>query len=1277
MDDAELDRLILNSLPTFIARNYKTLLEATSARDRVALIARVYDLWLRMLTITLVSQYLVHDKDTISNPELNALLKENFQGLTIDGWQAIFFKTLNVYKGNRDRFFIPELYDFYWNAADLPNDQHSDEPPGAMKEPFDRLTEETLKFAQNKTTAASEGEWGELARELEGHLRRILRDMSFFAAYDLIRVLGSQQSPSTVERYKGTIVTTAEEALPEHISRMSGRFYLRARVHDYLSLHPLLIFWDNEPLERQELTAEVAVYHRLLAEQLMYLLSASGKIVEDQEYLRGFLNFLFGTINEYKAKSAKAKQLTWPELSEISAEITKQRTETAQGKYNKDVYLQRQDTLDELLKFLDSDKRCFVLIGRSGIGKSSFLLSLNQYLHDMRPGDVCMLMYDGALVHLDTSLTQNITQDFDDRLDIAGKKIDDIWKEIAKIDGINQRRVVLCVDAINENDHAIDLLKQLDSLVQKAAWPWLKVIFSSRPETWQSIRHGVKLDAAKYYRKEGATSFENQLEQFQYSAELNRFTGGELRAAYAKYKHEFSLQTDFNDISFAVREIIREPLNLWLVAQTYAGGAIPAAIRVTELVQNYVKSGRIREEDERLLRKQLIPLMVSLDHYDNKITQQEIDSAGGGLYESIYSKRSNQSFNQLVDASILTHQEIKGEQRIQRAIAFKYERFYEYFIGDRLMELSATQPNRTTFFLDLINRTSQKPFLWGAIRSAVLQMLVQGDTQTSRALCYSDHLRVKELMIDALTSYGQDHPKDIVPLLRQLLPAVEKTSNLRQLRQLMGRSSKPLDKGARNAGKIAAEVAGNLSITEILQRAGMQSDPTLRAATVRDSFLLWKRDEQVGFSVLDYLGRAAVRHFIPNMAAFESALGLSLLIFFNKPQDSEVIQHLQQLWHTIIGRVFALDESANRVSKLFRGFIRERIFSLAISLALRFINDLPDTLPIRSESFERFFHRDQTEKDLYRRLTSYINPDGSYTYEEMKQDFLAALPIMDAIIQPVSCIGLSVHLERNQSAALRLMKELFDAAENAPPPNLWLSGVGFAYTPVLDKTPENDEVFAAFVESMERCQRYYALPGHSASWIDAESPEIIFVGQYIYYLYRRTGIVTTDWFKSRIDTALEQKNEKFFRLLLTVHLPLVAFEMSAPQPVFDVLSLFFSRRDAIDKMETPLSALLAQMRTRYPDAVDSFLEEQQAPAEFRLLVMTSETPETVGDLIGLQLFRVVFLLLVSGQASLRDQIIRFFAQAADSKDTRALIDYLIRETVNLIYQGKVLRPAKR
>ncbi len=1276
MDDVELDRLILTHLPSFIARNYKTLLETTAARDRVTLITRIYDLWLRMLTITLVSQYLVHDKNTVSDTDLNSLLKDDFEGLTIDGWQDVFFTTLEVYKDKRDLFFMPELYDFYWNTSDLPGNAHTD-----VKLHFARLTRASLDLTKN-VIPANESGWEELARDLESHLRHILRDTSFFASYDLIRVLETQQGSSTLELYRGTTVITTGEVFSESIPLKSGRFYLRAKTHDFLSLHPLLIFWDNEALASQKLPAEVAVYHRFLSQQLQYLLSTSGRFVEDHQYFTGFIEYLIGTIDDVKSKYAKVSQLTWRELSKFSAEITEQRTATAQGKYNKDLYLQRQHTLQELLRFLDSDKRCFVLIGRSGVGKSSFLLSLNQLLRDTRHEDVCLLMYDGALLHLDTPLTDSITHDFDNRMHVAGKKVEDIWKEIAKIDRIDERRVVLCVDAINESDHAIDLLKQLDGLVQKASWPWLKVIFSSRPETWQSIRHGVNLDAAKYYREAGSDTFENQLEPFNYSEQMDPFSTQELTEAYAKYKTTFHLQTAFVDLPFDVREILREPLNLWLVARTYDGKAIPNKIRVTELVKDYVESGRLSEEDERLLRKRLIPLMVNVGHYDNRITQKEIDAVGGGLYEAIYSKLGNQSFNNLADASILTRQEIKGEQRTERAIAFKYERFYEYFIGERLAELSATQPKRAVFFLDLIEQTPEKPYLWGAIRSAILQMLVQDDTQTSITLCYSDHLRVKEMMIDALTSYGVDHPEKVALLLRRLLPAVEKTSSLRQLRQFMGRSDKPIDKGTRNAGKIAVEVASNLGITELLQRGGVQSDPSIRAATVRYSYLLWKRDRQAGFAILDDLGKAAVRHLIPNMAAFESALGLSLLIFFDHAEDHDVIQHLQQLWHTIIGHIFALNESANRVSKLFRGFIRERIFSLAISLALRFINDLPDTLPIRSESFETFFHRKQAEKALYRRLTSYINTEGPYTYEDMKRDFLAALPIMDAIIQPVSCIGLSVHLARNPSAALQLMKELFEAAENAPPPNLWLSGIAFALTPVLDvdkdprNDPRNDEVFDYFCEAMERCQQYYALPGHSAAWINAECPEIIFVGQYIYYQYQRTGIVTTDWFKSRIDTALEQKNEKFFRLLLTVHLPLVAFEMTAPKPVFDILSLFFSRRVMIDKIEEPLSTLLAQMRTRYPDAVDSFLEEQQAPPEFRLQVLTSESPEKVGDLIGLQLFRVVYLLLVSGQTALRDQIIHFFAQAADCKNTRALIDYLIRETINLIYQGEVLRQAK-
>ncbi len=1278
MSQMEFDVDLQHGMPSFLARNYKALLETTSARDRTRLITRIYDLWLRMLTLTLVSQYLSHNRETLSDDRLNRLLEENFDSLTIDGWQKAFFTAMEAYKGNRTLFFMPELYDFYWDTNSLPHTPSAD-----VQHSFKRLTIVSAELTQAGMMPSDESSWAELASELDHHLRLILTGTSFFMEYDLIRVLEIHRGTCTVELFKGSRSDTRQESIPAQPSLFPGRFYLRSKTDDFLSLHPLLIFWDTEVTDSHGLPPEVALYNDFIQQQLQYVKSISGGIFAMQGYTNGFIEFIYGTLDDIKKKHRQAKQLTWDELRSISAEITDQRMKTAQGKYTQDVYLERQHTLDELLQFLDSDKRCFVLIGRSGVGKSSFLLSFNQYLRQTRSQDVAVLMYDGALLHFEKSLDESIKQDFENRLVISDKSVEDIWQEIAKIPKMDdpKRRVILCVDAINESAQAVELLKRLDNLVQRAPWPWLKVIFSSRPETWQAIRHGVNLDAAKYYRAAGSDSVENTLEPFNYSEQMDPFSPQELPEAYAKYQAKYSLQTPFTELPLTVREVLREPLNLLLVARTYAGSVIPKQVRVTKLVEEYVLSlierGLLEQDSIQLLQQRLIPLMVNLHHYDNKVTQKEISAAGNGLHEAIYSEHVNQSFIKLVDASILTHQKTENALRGGRSIAFKYERFYEYFIGERLSELSAAQVDRASFFLGLIEETAEKPFLWGAVRNALLQKLDTGeDVQTIVALCYASHVRAKEMMIDALIMYGRDHPEEVVALLRRLIPRVEKTSSLQQVRQFLGGSGKAFDVAARNAGKIAVEVASNLAVTEILQRAGLQPDPTLRAAAVRYGYLLWQRDQRAGFAILDYLGKSAARSIIPNMAALESALGLSLLIFFDHPEDRAVVHHLQQLWHTIIGRILALNESSNRISKLLRGFIRERIFSLAISLSLRLINDLPENLPIKDKSVEGFFHRSPAEKALYRRLTGYINPEGAYTYEEMKQDFLAAIPIMDGVIQPISCIGLSVHLARNAAAALPLVKELFEAAENAPPPNLWLSGIAFALTPILDTDPLNREMFEHFFEMMERCQRYYALPGHSAAWISAEAPEAIFLGQYIYYNYKQPGVTPKGWLESRINSAFEQKNEKFFKLLLTVHLPLVAFEMRAPQPVFDTLALFFRRRNEMATIEGALSALLGQMRTRYPDAVDSFLEDQEAPPEFRLQVITSESPETVGDLLGLQLFRVAFSLLVSGPPTLRDQLIRFFAKAADCKDIRALIDYLIREVINLIYQGEALRQVK-
>src|SRR5207302_848156 len=111
MEEADFNASILANMPYFIAVNYQRLLEAQQPRERVNFIVHIYDLLLRTVTITLVSQYLAQDRSRVNDPDLNDLLLNQFSNydLTLGTWQKIFFTAFNVYRGKANLFFMPEL----------------------------------------------------------------------------------------------------------------------------------------------------------------------------------------------------------------------------------------------------------------------------------------------------------------------------------------------------------------------------------------------------------------------------------------------------------------------------------------------------------------------------------------------------------------------------------------------------------------------------------------------------------------------------------------------------------------------------------------------------------------------------------------------------------------------------------------------------------------------------------------------------------------------------------------------------------------------------------------------------------------------------------------------------------------------------------------------------------------------------------------------------------------------------------------------------------------
>ena len=235
---------------------------------------------------------------------------------------------------------------------------------------------------------------------------------------------------------------------------------------------------------------------------------------------------LRGKTYEYEAELQKLVELIdlpgrWEDLRDICKDITHRRMATVRRKYDKELYLQRNIVRQHVEAFLeDREKRGFILVGKSGVGKSNFLLALAEELHAR--SNVCVLMYDGANLPITSSaLTDIIGKDLKD-LRLSRQPVQQVWEEIARIDGIGERQVVFCVDAVNENTRANDLLRQLDELVQ-SPWPWLKIIFSSRPETWRNIKHGVQLAEALYFREPQREELGVELEPFGYSEKMEPF----------------------------------------------------------------------------------------------------------------------------------------------------------------------------------------------------------------------------------------------------------------------------------------------------------------------------------------------------------------------------------------------------------------------------------------------------------------------------------------------------------------------------------------------------------------------------------------------------------------------------------------------------------------------------------------------------------------------------------------------------------------------------------
>ena len=218
-----------------------------------------------------------------------------------------------------------------------------------------------------------------------------------------------------------------------------------------------------------------------------------------------------------------------------------------------------------LKSFFDSDRRCVVLFGASGSGKSALLV--HHFLSRLR-GRGLGAFLAGRQFDLvsfrDLLITKLVTQ-------VSGS-----WRTLEDLDSFlddNGETLTIFVDAINEYSGIggpLSLLADLIGVVKsEQALRRCKIVVTCRTETWvrYAQRYGSDrpLDPEVFYTPDGD------------ALRLRSFEDLAPRAAlFAAYQRHYDLRPPtYDQLSEPVRSLIAQPFMMTLVAESYAGGEIP------------------------------------------------------------------------------------------------------------------------------------------------------------------------------------------------------------------------------------------------------------------------------------------------------------------------------------------------------------------------------------------------------------------------------------------------------------------------------------------------------------------------------------------------------------------------------------------------------------------------------------------------------------------------------------------------------------------------------
>lgn len=263
--------------------------------------------------------------------------------------------------------------------------------------------------------------------------------------------------------------------------------------------------------------------------------------------------------------------------------------------------------------------------------------------------------------------------------------------------------LLVVFDGVNESLDMMRLIWQIDRALVDAGR--LKVNLTFRPESFQIVRQALLLNRHCYY----AEPLPNVLDALLCDRPAFRwllFSWEELPRAYDLYRQAYRLPTSFLAIPAALKESLRHPLMLRLLAETCAGQSLPNAVDTDQLVQNlldaFCAQGRLRRADILFLEEHLMPLMLTPGRWSNAFAIGDVFGTSS-TWSDDGPASAQHSLTRLADVGLLA----PTSGRLDDPIRFVHECFYEHFARRWLFRLRESGRGPAGLYADL----ADVPFL--------------------------------------------------------------------------------------------------------------------------------------------------------------------------------------------------------------------------------------------------------------------------------------------------------------------------------------------------------------------------------------------------------------------------------------------------------------------------------------------------------------------------------------------------------------------------------------